>query len=218
MQGLLSFSRLIDGISERVGKTVLWLVLAAVVISAINAVVRKAFDIGSNAFLELQWYLFSAVFLLGASYTLLRQGHVKIDVILSRFSKRTQIWVDCFGIVFFLFPFCYKVITLVWPLVIGAYASGEMSENAGGLMRWPVYALVPLGFALLWLQGVSELIKRLGYLKGLCPDPTHIVQEKTAEEELAEEIKKHHVAPEVVSRVEASLDMHDAVLKQGDRK
>lgn len=217
MQGMLSLSRLIDGLSERIGKTVLWLVLAAVVISAINAIVRKAFDIGSNAFLELQWYLFSAVFLLGASYTLLRQGHVKIDVILSRFSKRTQIWVDCFGIVFFLFPFCYKVITLVWPLVVGAYASGEMSENAGGLVRWPVYALVPLGFGLLWLQGLSELIKRLGYLQGLCPDPTHIVQEKTAEEELAEEIKKHQVAPEVVSRVEASLDMHDDVLK-GDRK
>ena len=218
MQGLLKISGLIDGLSERVGRGVLWLVLASVAISAVNAVVRKAFDMSSNAFLEVQWYLFSAVFLLGASYTMLKQGHVKIDVVLSRFSKRTQILVDCFGIVFFLFPFCYKVITLVWPLVVGAYVSGEMSENAGGLMRWPVYALIPTGFALLWLQGISELIKRIGYLQGLCPDPTHIAQEKTAEEELAEEILKHQVAPEVVSRVEASLDMHKDDIKQGAAK
>lgn len=218
MQGLLSLSRLIDGLSERVGRSVLWLVLVAVVISAINAVVRKTLNIGSNAFLEVQWYLFSAVFLLGSSYTLLRQGHVKIDVIVSRFSKRTQILVDCFGIVVFLFPFCYKVISLVWPLVTQAYFSGEMSENAGGLVRWPVYALVPLGFGLLWLQGVSELIKRIGYLQGLCTDPTHIAQEKTAEEELAEEILKHHVAPEVVSRVEAAVDMVADQNKQGGAK
>lgn len=218
MQGLLSLSRLIDGLSERVGRAVLWLVLASVFISAANAVTRKVFDMSSNAFLEVQWYLFAAVFLLGSSYTLLRQGHVKIDVILSRFSKRTQILVDCFGIVFFLFPFCYKVISLVWPLVVGAYVSGEMSENAGGLVRWPAYALIPAGFGLLWLQGVSELIKRIGYLQGLCPDPTHIAQEKTAEEELAEEIKKHHVAPEVISRVEAAVDMVADQQKEGSLK
>ncbi len=218
MQGMLSLSRMIDGLSERVGKSVLWLVLAAVLISTVNAILRKAFDIGSNAFLELQWYLFSAVFLLGASYTMLRQGHVKIDVVLSHFSKRTQILVDCFGIIVFLFPFCYKVISLVWPLVTQAYISGEMSENAGGLIRWPVYALVPLGFTLLWLQGFSELIKRIGYLQGLCPDPTHIAQEKTAEEELAEEIKKHQVAPEVVSRVEEAVDMVADRNTKGDVK
>ena len=218
MQGMLSLSRMIDGLSERVGKSVLWLVLAAVLISTVNAILRKAFDIGSNAFLELQWYLFSAVFLLGASYTMLRQGHVKIDVVLSHFSKRTQILVDCFGIIVFLFPFCYKVISLVWPLVTQAYISGEMSENAGGLIRWPVYALVPLGFTLLWLQGFSELIKRIGYLQGLCPDPTHIAQEKTAEEELAEEIKKHQVAPEVVSRVEEAVDMVADRNTKGDAK
>jgi TRAP-type mannitol/chloroaromatic compound transport system permease small subunit len=218
MQGLLSLSRLIDGLSERVGRAVLWLVLASVFISAANAITRKVFDMSSNAFLEVQWYLFAAVFLLGSSYTLLRQGHVKIDVILSRFSKRTQILVDCFGIVFFLFPFCYKVISLVWPLVVGAYVSGEMSENAGGLVRWPAYALIPAGFGLLWLQGVSELIKRIGFLQGLCPDPTHIAQEKTAEEELAEEIKKHHVAPEVISRVEAAVDMVADQPKEGGLK
>jgi TRAP-type mannitol/chloroaromatic compound transport system permease small subunit len=207
MDLLLKTSRLIDALSERLGRLIIWLVLAAVVISAINAVVRKAFDTSSNAFLEIQWYLFAAVFLLGAGYTMLRQGHVKIDVILGHFSKRTQILVECFGIVFFLMPFVYAVISLVWPLVVQAYQSGEMSENAGGLIRWPVYALVPLGFALLGLQGISEFIKRIGFLKGLCPDPTHPPTTKTAEQELAEEIKKHQVEPEVIQRVEDAIDM-----------
>jgi TRAP-type mannitol/chloroaromatic compound transport system permease small subunit len=218
MQGLLKLSGFIDAMTERIGKSVLWLVLFAVVISAVNAVVRKAFNMSSNAFLEVQWYLFSAVFLLGSSYTMLRQGHVKIDVVIGRFSKRTQTMVECFGIVFFLFPFCYKIISLVWPLVTQAYATGEMSENAGGLIRWPVYALIPIGFALLWIQGISELIKRVGFLQGACPDPTHISQEKTAEEELAEEIKRHQVAPEVVSQVEAAIDMVADQPKQGGFK
>lgn len=204
MNFLLQFSRLIDALSERVGRAVLWLVLVAVIISAVNAVVRKVFNISSNAFLEIQWYLFAAVFLLGASYTMLRQGHVKIDVILSRFSKRVQIGVEIFGIVFFLMPFVFVVIDLAWPLVINAYVNNEMSENAGGLPRWPVYALVPVGFALLGLQGLSELIKRIGFLRGLCPDPTLPVHAKSAEEELAEEIKKHQVAPEVVDMVDTA--------------
>lgn len=214
MNFLLKTSRLIDAFSERLGGALVWLVLAAAVISAINATVRKVFNTSSNAFLEIQWYLFAAVFLLGAGYTMLRQGHVKIDVILGRFSKRTQILVECFGIVCFLMPFVFAVIDLVWPLVVQAYWSGEMSENAGGLVRWPVYALVPLGFALLGLQGLSELIKRIGFLKGLCPDPTQPVQTRTAEEELAEEIKKHQVAPEVIQRVEDAVDMAD----KGEKK
>lgn len=209
MNFLLKTSRLIDALSERIGGAIIWLVLAAVVISAINAIVRKVFNTSSNAFLEIQWYLFAAVFLLGAGYTLLRQGHVKIDVILGRFSKRTQIIVECFGIVFFLMPFVFAVIHHVWPLVANAYMTNEMSENAGGLIRWPAYALVPLGFALLGIQGVSELIKRIGFLQGLCADPTRPVQTKTAEEELAEEIKKHQVAPEVIQRVEDAVDMAD---------
>lgn len=207
MNFLLKTSRLIDALSERIGGAIIWLVLAAVVISAINAIVRKVFNTSSNAFLEIQWYLFAAVFLLGAGYTLLRQGHVKIDVILGRFSKRTQIIVECFGIVFFLMPFVFAVIHHVWPLVVNAYVTNEMSENAGGLIRWPAYALVPLGFALLGIQGISELIKRIGFLQGLCADPTQPVQTKTAEEELAEEIKKHQVAPEVIQRVEDAVDM-----------
>jgi len=208
MNAMLKMSQLIDGLNERVGRSLMWLVLFAVVISAVNAVVRKAFDMSSNAFLEIQWYLFAAVVMLGSAYTMLRQGHVKIDVIVGRFSKRTQLIVECVGIVFFLFPFVYKVNQLVWPLVIQAFHSGEMSQNAGGLIRWPVYALVPIGFILLGLQGLSELIKRIGFLQGIAVDPTAPVQTKTAEEELAEEILKHQVAPEVVVRVEDSLDMH----------
>lgn len=188
MSALLQLSRLIDALTERVGRSVSWLVLAAVLISALNAVVRKAFNTSSNAFLEIQWYLFAAIFLLGAGYTMLRQEHVKIDVILGRFSKRTQIKVEIFGIVCFLFPLVAAVIYLVTPLVIQAYVSGEMSSNAGGLIRWPVFALVPAGFALLGIQGVSELIKRLAFLQGLIDDPTQKKHEKSAEEELAEAI------------------------------
>lgn len=188
MSALLQLSKLIDRLNEFIGRNVAWLVLAAVLISAINAAVRKAFNTSSNAFLEIQWYLFAAVFLLAAGYTMLRQEHVKIDVILGRFSKRTQIKIEIFGIVAFLFPFVLAVVGLVWPLVTQAYVSGEMSSNAGGLIRWPVYALVPAGFVLLGLQGVSELIKRIGFLMGLCEDPTKKKQAKTAEEELAEAI------------------------------
>lgn len=189
MSALLQLSRLIDRLNEWVGRWTSWLILAAVLISAVNATVRKALNIGSNAFLEIQWYLFAAVFLLAAGYTLLRQEHVKIDVILGRFSKRTQIKVEIFGLVAFLMPFVFNVIMEVMPLVMQAVESGEMSQNAGGLIRWPVYALVPIGFALLGLQGVSEIIKRVAFLMGLIDDPSQKKQQKTAEEELAEVIR-----------------------------
>ena len=190
LSALLALSRRIDRFSEWIGRWVAWLVLAAVLISAGNAVVRKAFNSSSNSLLEIQWYLFSAVFLLAAGYTLLRQDHVRIDVILSRFSKRTQIWVDIFGICLFLFPFVVVVIYLAWPIVARAYVSGEMSSNAGGLIRWPVFALLPLGMVLLGIQGVSELIKRVAFLRGLIDDPTRRQQAKSAEEELAEFLAK----------------------------
>lgn len=189
MSALLNLSRLIDRLNEAVGRWVSWLVLAAVLISAINAAARKAFNLTSNAYLEVQWYLFAAVFLLAAGYTLLRQEHVKIDVVLSRFSKRTQIKVEIFGLLVFLLPFVVTVISLVWPLVVKAYLTGEMSSNAGGLIRWPVFALVPVGFTLLGLQGLSELVKRFAFLQGLIADPTQKQQTKTAEEELAEVIR-----------------------------
>jgi TRAP-type mannitol/chloroaromatic compound transport system permease small subunit len=186
---LLRLSKLIDALNERVGRWVSWLILAAVLISALNASVRKAFNTSSNAFLEIQWYLFAAVFLLAAGYTMLRQEHVRIDVVLGRFSKRTQITVEAVCIVLFLFPFTLTVIDLVWPLVVRAYVSGEVSSNAGGLIRWPVFALVPAGFGLLLLQGVSELIKRIAFLQGLIEDPTRRQQAKSAEEELAEFVR-----------------------------
>ena len=172
MAPLLTLSRLIDRMSELIGRWVAWLVLAAVLISAANAISRKAFNLSSNAYLEIQWYLFAAVFLLAAGYTMLRQEHVKIDVVSGRFSKRTQIWIEIIGICLFLFPFVYMIIKLAMPLVIGAYQSNEMSSNAGGLIRWPVFALLPLGLLLLGIQGISELIKRIAFLRGLIPDPT----------------------------------------------
>jgi TRAP-type mannitol/chloroaromatic compound transport system permease small subunit len=198
---LLQLSRLIDRMSELIGKSVAWLVLAAVLISALNAAVRKAFNTSSNAYLEIQWYLFAAVFLLAAGYTMLRQEHVKIDVISGRFSKRTQIWIDIIGLALFVLPLVYTVIHLSMPLVIRSYVMNEYSSNAGGLIRWPVFALLPLGFLLLGIQAISELIKRFAFLKGLVPDPTQKGQGKTAEEELADFLKQKEVA----ARDEAAL-------------
>ena len=194
MAPLLTLSRLIDRCSEFIGRWVAWLVLAAVLISAANAIVRKAFNTSSNAYLEIQWYLFAAVFLLAAGYTMLRQGHVRIDVISGRFSKRTQIWIDIIGLAFFVLPLVFTVIQLSWPLVVRSYVMNEYSSNAGGLIRWPVFALLPLGFVLLGFQAISELIKRVAFLKGLIPDPTQRSQEKTAEEELAEFLLQKEVA------------------------
>ena len=205
MTSLLSISRLIDRLSELLGRWVAWLVLAAVLISAGNAAIRKAFNTSSNAYLEIQWYLFAAVFLLAAGYTMLRQEHVRIDVISGRFSKRTQIWIDIIGICAFLFPFVVVVIGLSMPLVLKAYHSGEMSSNAGGLIRWPVFALLPIDFSLLGLQGLSELIKRIAFLRGLIPDPTLKPQGKTAEEELADFLLQKEVAA------------RDAVVRDGGR-
>ena len=188
MNALLKLSGMIDRLNEFVGKWVAWLVLAAVVVSSTNAVVRKVFNVSSNAFLEIQWYFFAAVFLLCAGYTMLRNEHVKIDVFLHMYAKRKQIWIDIIGIVFFLFPFVVAVVVLSWPLALEALRSGEMSQNAGGLIRWPVFMLLPVGFTLLGIQGISELIKRFAFLKGLIEDPTRKKQQKTAEQELAEAI------------------------------
>ena len=201
MATLLQLSRLIDRISELIGKSVAWLVLAAVLISTLNAVVRKAFNTSSNAYLEIQWYLFAAVFLLAAGYTMMRQEHVKIDVISGRFTKRTQVWIDIIGLAFFVLPLVYTVVHLSLPLVIRSYVMNEYSSNAGGLIRWPVFALLPLGFLLLGIQAISELIKRIAFLKGLVPDPTQKTQGKSAEEELADFLKQK----EVSAREQAAL-------------
>lgn len=179
MAFLLSVSRLIDGINTVVHKAVMWLVLVAVVVSAANAVSRKLFSISSNAFLELQWYLFSAVFLLAAGFTLLKGEHVKIDIIYGRLSRRTQVWIDIFGTILFLLPFCLITLYLVWPQALSRWYSGEVSPNPGGLPFWPAWMLIPIGFALLALQGVSELIKRIAFLAGAGPDPA-LKQTKSA--------------------------------------
>ena len=171
MDTLLRLSRIIDAVSRFFGKFIIWLVLAATLISAGNAIARKAFNIGSNAFLEIQWYLFGAVFLLGAGYTFLQNAHVRIDVVASRLSMRTRMIIDIAGIIVFLLPMCWFMIDFALPVVKGAYVSGEMSSNSGGLIRWPVYALVPIGFALLGVQAISELIKRFAFLQGKAPNP-----------------------------------------------
>lgn len=171
MSFLLRLSRAIDVVSEWCGRIIMWLVLAAVLISAGNAIMRKAFSIGSNAYLEIQWYLFAAVFMLGAGYAFLQNAHVRIDVLANKLSKRTRMYVDIGGILFFLLPMCYLISSFAWPVLSAAYQTGEMSSNAGGLIRWPLYALVPGGFALLALQGISELIKRIAFLAGAGPDP-----------------------------------------------
>lgn len=167
---LLKLSRLVDGLSDLIGKLAMWMILAATLISAGNAVVRKIFGTSSNAWLEIQWYLFAAVFMLGGGYAFLRNAHVRIDFISSKFTDRTRNWIDVGGIIIFLIPLCYLMILEGWPLFMGAWTSGEMSSNAGGLIRWPVYAVIPLGFALLLLQGLSELVKRIAFLTGHGPD------------------------------------------------
>jgi TRAP-type mannitol/chloroaromatic compound transport system permease small subunit len=188
MSALLSMSRLIDRFNELVGKSIRWLVLAAVLISAGNAIVRKAFSASSNALLEIQWYLFAAVFMLGAGYAFFKNVHVRIDFISSKLSKRTNAVIDILGIVLFLFPLCVILITLSWPFFYNAWVTGEMSSNAGGLIRWPVLALVPLGFLILLMQGISELIKRIAFLMGLIEEPITVERHKSDKELLAEEL------------------------------
>ena len=190
MAPLLRISALIDALNERVGKAVYWLVLVAVIVSAGNAIIRKLFNMSSNAFLEAQWYLFAAVFLLCSGYTLLRNEHVRIDVIAGRLSPRAQAWIDVFGTVFFLLPMSLLFIYLSWPVFIRTYVHNEISTNAGGLWIWPARMLVPVGFTLLGLQGLSELLKRIAFLAGKGPDPIKRHDAHAAELELAEEIRK----------------------------
>jgi TRAP-type mannitol/chloroaromatic compound transport system permease small subunit len=188
MRGLLAFSKVIDKFNTGVGWLMMWMILASTVISCVNAIVRKVFDVGSNAFLEVQWYLFAASFLLAAGYTLLNNEHVRIDVVSSRFSKRTQTKMDIFGFLVFLIPVCGAVLWFSMPFFLNGIRSGEVSANAGGLILWPVYLMLPLGFAFLMAQAVSELIKRFAFLQGLIDDPTVKKDAKSAEEELAESI------------------------------
>ncbi len=167
----MGLARAIDRLNNLVGRAVYWLVLAAVLVSSANASVRYAFDRSSNAWLELQWYLYSAVFLLAAGYTLLHNEHVRIDVIFSRLPARVRAWIDVLGGLFFLLPMALTIMVLSWPLFVESWVRDEYSSDAGGLVRWPVKLLIPVGFFLLSLQGLSEIIKRAAFLLGRIPDP-----------------------------------------------
>jgi TRAP-type mannitol/chloroaromatic compound transport system permease small subunit len=205
---LLSLSALIDRINEYIGKLAMWLVLAAVVISAGNAIVRKAFNISSNAWLEIQWYLFAGVFMLGVGYVMLRNAHVRIDFIANKLSKRTNAIIDALGLVVFAIPLAVIMIDLGWPLFYRAWVSGEMSQNAGGLIRWPVLMLIPLGFGILLMTAISELIKRIAFLRGLRNEPFSAEGGKSEEEALAEalaaEAEKHE--RELAAKAAAAAD------------
>jgi TRAP-type mannitol/chloroaromatic compound transport system permease small subunit len=199
VHALLALSRAIDALTERIGRFVYWLILVVVLISAANATVRKLFNYSSNAYLEIQWYLFSLIFLIGAGYTLLRNEHVRIDIVTGRLSARAQNWIDVIGILFFLFPMAIIIGWLSWPLFMDSFVRHEVSTNAGGLIIWPARVMVPIGFTLLFIQGVSELIKRFAFLAGEIPNPLEKHQAKSAEEELAEEIarQRHLDVPEI---------------------
>ncbi|MBM3359689.1 MAG: TRAP transporter small permease subunit [Betaproteobacteria bacterium] len=169
MKILLAFSRLIDALNEGAGRFSMWLVLACVLISAANAVARYGFNFSSNAFLEIQWYLYSIVFLCAAGYTLKHNAHVRVDLVSGRLSQRGRAWIDIFGGVFMLLPVCAIILWYGWSAFLESYRVGEVSTDAGGLARWPVKFLVPLAFLLLILQGVSETIKRIAFLRGAAP-------------------------------------------------
>lgn len=189
MTPFLALSRLIDKITTWIGKLTMWLILATTLISAGNAIVRKIFNVSSNGLLEIQWYLFAAVFLMGAGYGFLKNSHVRIDFIATKLTARTRNWIDVVGIIAVLLPFCMLSIVLSWPLFTNALATGEMSQNAGGLIRWPAYGLIPLGFSLLALQGLSELIKRIAFLTDQGPDVLSHEVNKSDEEKHLEELE-----------------------------
>jgi TRAP-type mannitol/chloroaromatic compound transport system permease small subunit len=217
LNALLAFSRAVDRLNEAIGKAITWLVLIVVVISAGNAVVRYGFDWSSNGLLEIQWYLFSAIFLLCAGYVLKKNEHIRIDVIFGRFSPRTQNWIDVFGFLVFMLPMVMMTLWLSWPVFMNAWNSGEMSANPGGLVRWPVRLLLPVGFFLLLLQGLSELVKRLAFLSGNGPNPLQAEKGASAEQELVEIIRKHQVAPEVADIVGMADGMVKDKGKPGSR-
>ena len=171
MSGLLAFSRLVDWVNERIGRLMGWLVLLTVLVSASNAIARYGWNRSSNAWLELQWYLFGAVFLLGAGYTLKSNEHIRIDIINSRLSQRSRNIVELIGHFLFLLPLCVLMLYLSIPFFWRAFLSGEVSANAGGLAIWPAKLLLPIGFFLLFLQAFSEIIKRIAFMRGMIEDP-----------------------------------------------
>lgn len=194
MGGLLALSSGIDRITSAIGRAVTWLIFLAVIISATNAVIRKVFSVSSNSWLEAQWYLFGAAFLGAAAYTLKQNEHVRIDIVYGIWSRRTQHWIDLFGHVVFLMPFVTLMVWYFVPWVTRSYLSGEVSTNSGGLIIWPAKALLLAGFALLWLQGISEIIKKIAVMRGLIEDPHPFISSHEAAEAegaaLKEELSK----------------------------
>ena len=184
MSSLLSFSRFIDAVNEKIGLAISWALLLAVLICSGNALVRYIFNNSSNAWLEIQWYLFGDIFLLASAYTLKRNEHVRIDVVVGRFSKRTQVWIDVFGFIFFLLPATLLILYFSIPFAYESIRNQEVSSNAGGLIIWPAKTLIPVGFFLLTLQGISELIKRVGFLMGLVDASEFEKQVVTPKEEI----------------------------------
>jgi len=193
MRVLLGLAAIVDRINEFIGKWVSWLILASILVSAGNATIRKIFDMSSNAWLELQWYLFGAAFLAAAAYTLKQNEHIRIDIIYGLFSRRVQHWIDLIGHILFLMPFALLMVFYLIPYVSVSYRSGEMSTNAGGLIIWPAKAMLLVGFLLLAVQGVSEIIKKIAVMTGNMDDPTPYIsqheQAKLEGEALVEELK-----------------------------
>ena len=194
MAGLLALSRLIDQLNEFIGKWISWAILAAVLVSATNAVIRKTFNMSSNAWLEMQWYLFGAAFLLAAAYTLKQNEHIRVDIVYGMFSRRVQHWIDLLGHVFFLMPFVLLMIYYFTPYFLLSYRSGEVSTNSGGLIIWPAKLLLLVGFTLLGIQGISEIIKKIAIMRGDMEDPNPFVSAHEAAElegkALVEELKQ----------------------------
>jgi TRAP-type mannitol/chloroaromatic compound transport system permease small subunit len=184
MSFLISLSRMIDALNEKIGLAVSWALFIAVLICSGNALIRYSLNMSSNGWLEIQWYLFSAMFLLGSSYTLKRNEHVRIDVITGLFSKRTQVWIDLFGFLIFLLPITSLILYYAIPYALMSIENQEMSMNAGGLILWPAKLLIPVGFLMLTLQGISELIKRIAYLQGKVAASEFEKQVATPEEEI----------------------------------
>lgn len=193
MGALLALSRLIDRINEIIGKSVSWLILIAVLVSAVNATVRKVFNVSSNAWLELQWYLYGAAFLFAAAYTLKQNEHIRIDILYGAWSRRVQHWIDLIGHIFFLMPFTLLMVYYLVPYTLRSVRSGEMSTNAGGLIIWPAKALLLAGFVLLAVQGVSEIIKKIAVMRGKMDDPNPFVsaheQAEIDAQNLADEVR-----------------------------
>lgn len=193
MKGFLALSRLIDRVNETIGKAVSWLILASILVSSVNAVVRKTFNMSSNAWLELQWYLFGAAFLLAAAYTLKQNEHIRIDIVYGLWSRRVQHWIDLLGHIFFLMPFTLLMVWYLGPYALRSLRSGEMSTNAGGLIIWPAKALLLAGFVLLALQGISEIIKKIAIMRGEMDDPNPFVsaheQAELEAKALADEVR-----------------------------